>query len=181
MFMTPAYEAKTLLPLSTRKKVKNTCSLHCNLAPKKNLTTFLWHPHSKLKRCCLLSECEKWKIHQRYSLERPPPLLIKIFIWEETRKMRLTETLNNDIHNHASINLLERFWLLFGLLNTHKSLTVQYEHKTKEDLIFRKDFRRCTIRINSNPVKDQNKNYKTTKSWFKNKFIKSTLPSSFHV
>ena len=25
-------------------------------------------------------------------------------------------------------------------LNTHKSLTVQYEHKTKEDLIFRKDF-----------------------------------------
>ena len=54
--------------------------------------------------------------------------------------MRLTETLDNDIHNHASINLLERFWLLFGLLNTHKSLTVQYEHKTKEDLIFRKDF-----------------------------------------
>ena len=44
------------------------------------------------------------------------------------------------IHNHISINLLERFWLLFGLLNTHKSLTVQYGHKTKEDLIFRKDF-----------------------------------------
>ena len=54
--------------------------------------------------------------------------------------MSLTETLNNDIHNHVSINLLESFWLLFGLLNTYESLTLQYEHKTKEDLIFRKDF-----------------------------------------
>ena len=95
--------------------------------------------------------------HQRYSLEPPPrwrpPLLIKIFIWEETRKMWLTEILKNVTHNHVSVNLLERFWLLLGLLNTYESLTLQCEHKTKEDLIFRKhcqNSKKCEIK---NPVR----------------------------